>query len=160
MNLYELSQEFKQLQELDIDTSSQLYIDTLESLTIPLENKAQNIVKLTKSWESNISAIDNEIKRLQERKKVQQNKIDRLRNYLRDNMESCGIDKIECEYFTITLKKAGQPVVIIDDESLIDEAFKKVSVSIDKVALKNALKSGDIVKGAHLEDSKRGLLIK
>ena len=162
MNLHELTNEFKELQDFGLDTDSQVYIDTLEAIKQPIIEKGVNIVKLTDSWQGTVDTIDSEIKRLQARKNVFKNKIDSLKEWLRFNMEYSGIDKIECPLFTITLRQPSKnSVLVIDDENELLKHYEKVvKPSIDTVRLKADLKSGQSVLGAHLEDSKCGLMIK
>mgnify|MGYP000447821757 CR=1 FL=1 len=58
-------------------------------------------------------------------------------------------------------EKNGVITIVIDDESEVIKHYEKpVKPAIDSVRLKADLKSGQAVYGAHLEDSKRGLMIK
>ena len=59
--------------------------------------------------DGDIAALESEINRLSERKKHIQAAQDRLREYLRYNMEATGINKITSPLFTITLA-AGRDV--------------------------------------------------
>ena len=157
MKLYELSGQWNEIQSMDFDP--QALADTLESIEGEITVKAQNIAHVNANFDANIKAIDDEIKRLQAMKKVQQNKQNGLKDYLRHNMEACDISKIECDLFTVTLRKAS-PVVSIDDPEQIPRDYYKVVESIDKTLIKNAIKDGHTVKGASLVDGKRGLMIK
>jgi len=162
MNLYDITKEFEQFESMDWDKESEVYLTTLESMQMTLQDKGQNIVSLLANWQGKADMIDAEIKRLSAKKTALMNQHKQLKEWLRFNMESSGIDKIECPFFTITLRKASKnTVLVIDDESEVIKHYEKpVKPAIDSVRLKADLKSGQAVYGAHLEDSKRGLMIK
>ena len=156
--LYEIGKEFNQLQSMDFDPV--LMSDTLEAMEIGLKEKTSNIAHLISEWSDKSSNISEQIKRLQEMKKVQDNKVKHLKEYLSHNMELMEIDKIECEFFTVTLKKAGQDIVVIDDAELIPEEYKVVKYAPIKAKIKQDIDDGLEVPGAHTEKAKRGLVIK
>jgi len=162
MNLRDITKEFQEFNSMDWDEKSEVYLTTLATLEMSLQEKGKNIVSLLQNWQSNENELSNEIKRLQAKKKTLANQQAQLKQWLTDNMIDSGIDKIECPLFTITLRKAVKDnVLVIDDvESLLKHYTKPVAPVIDKATLKADLKGGAVVKGAHLEDSKRGLLIK
>jgi hypothetical protein len=67
-------------------------------------------------------------------------------------MEIAGIQKIECPWFVITLAQNPEAVTV-DDESLIPrDYFKEIPATfhLDKALLKQAIKDGYAVPGAHL----------
>lgn len=134
--------------------------DTLEAIEGSFEEKAKRVVAVIQSIDDDVSVIDAEIDRLNAIKKVRINRTNAIREYLRHNMESCGISKIECPLFSITLAK-GRDVVVVDNEDELPDEYitVKTSTEPDKKALLQALKSGD-VPGAHLEKSKSALRIK
>ena len=69
---------------------NKLLNDTLESINDALEDKADGYVSVIKSLESDNKAIDDEIKRLQQRKTTNKNGIDRLKESLKVSMEEQG----------------------------------------------------------------------
>ena len=83
-----------------------------------------------------------------------------LKRYLRENMERTELLAIEAPEFTIKLQKNARRVVI-DDEDELPAVYVKEKLEFvpDKLAIKEALKSGETVPGAHLEQSNR-LVIK
>lgn len=149
--LRELSADLRGIHEmaLDPDLPQESLTDTLEGLEGMFNEKAVRIVHVISNQDSDVAAIDAEIKRLQERKRVMTNARDRLKEYLRFNMESTGITKITSDLFTITLNKPRESVVI-DDDSKIPEDYQRVSVAPDKTLIKKAIKDGYEVPGAHI----------
>ena len=158
MKLYELTGQFLALQKLADDPDIDL-TDTLEGLTGEIELKANGLLQVVRGIEADIDAVDAEIKRLQEIKKVRQNRIDSLRDYLRFNMQNAGISSIKCPLFSITLA-AGRDMVVIDDLELIPKKYQRIRVEADKTAILQTLRAGRIVPGASLGKSQESLRIK
>lgn len=155
--LYKITEQYKSIQTMDFD--KQVINDTLEAIEGEFEEKAKNIGFVNANMAARIEAIDSEIKRLQAMKKVEANKQEALKDYLRHNMQQCDITKIECDLFTITLRKPSD-VCVIDDEEKIPQDYWKVVKSVDKALIKRALKDGHEVDGASLQAGKAGLMIK
>ena len=159
MKLHEMSKDYVGLLESDLD-AEQLK-DCLESIEGAIEEKASNIVKVVSCLNADVSSIDNEITRLQARKKAITNNQDRLKEYLRYNMEQTGITKINHPLFKITLGKASKKVSIIDIDLLPDEFIDirtEIKPNLNKI--KSALKEGEEVNGAVMIDGLSRLLIK
>lgn len=165
--LYEMTGEMRQLQELmesvdDEGENAEVALrDTMEAMQLDFNDKAVAIVKLSQALEGDTTAIDAEIKRLQERKRTINNRRGNLRDYLRHNMETAGIKKVECPLFSITLTK-GRDQVKVDDEAALPDDFMNVKTEIkpDKTAIAKALKAGQEVPGAHLAQGQSGLRVK
>lgn len=163
MNLYQISNEyqsaFKDMQSMDLDNET--IEDSLAAIKGEFQDKAIACVKWEKGIEGKVQAIDVEIKRLQEMKKVTVKQRDSFREYIRSSMDATGIDKIEHSLFTITLRKAVQVAEVLDQELLPKEFLTIVPESVrpDKKSILAELKIGD-VPGARLAEGKRGLMIK
>ena len=157
--LYELTGDMKELEKLDIDAET--LNDTLDGIVCEFNDKAVAILSFAENMNSDIDALSNEIKRLQARKKVFENRKKRLREYLLHNMEKSGITKIECPQFTASLRKGVESVEIQDQKSLPDDY---VSVEVlekpDKAAIKRDLKAGKEIQGATLVRGATTIIIK
>lgn len=160
--LREITGQYLQLLDLAQadDVPADAVRDTLAGIEGEFNDKAIKVVDVVQAIEGDVEAIDKEIQRLQDRKKTIKARENSIRDYLRDNMEACGINKIQCPLFTITLTK-GRDVVVIDDEREIPDHYiaVKTSTQPDKKALLEALKEKS-VPGAHIEKSKPSLRIK
>lgn len=161
--LRELSKELIEVQELalDPDIPAQALTDTLDGMEGLFNEKAINVVHVIANSDGDLAALDAEINRLTARKKHIVSAQDRLRDYLRFNMEATGITKITSPLFTITLAK-GRAVAVVDNESAIPDEFVRVktTVSPDKAAILAALKEGVEVPGAHIATSQTSIRIK
>lgn len=165
MKLYEISEQYKAVQNLiesdDSGSMRDAIADTMQMIAGDFKDKAQAVVSLTLNMDGNITALENEIQRLQDRKKVIQNRVDSVRDYLKHNMESTGISKIECPLFIITLSKPAKQVEITD-EALLPYEFVRVKTTVapDKLGIAKAIKEGRQITGAILVDGASRLTIK
>lgn len=67
-------------------------------------------------------------------------------------LEACGMTKISCPLFTITLAKGRESVVVDDENSIPDDLMRvKTEIAPDKTAIAAKLKAGEEVPGARLE---------
>lgn len=160
LSLYELSANY--LQALDFLTDPEMDLpveavnDTLEALGGELEDKAINVAKFLRNMEATADAIKTAEADMAKRRKALENRVQWLKNYIKGNMEICGISNIECPYFKLSIQK-NPAVVNILDESAIPAQFKEeiTSWKIDKIAIKDAIKSGSIVPGTELINGTR-----
>ena len=88
MNLYELSSDLIALN--DIESIEDVAV-IREIIVEQIQAKSTGIIAVVRNLESNIDAIDIEIKRLQELKRKKQNNITRLKEYTKECMELRGL---------------------------------------------------------------------
>lgn len=133
--------ELAAMLDTDDDGLKQAIQDTMGAIQGEFADKADNIVMLRRNIEGDILAIDSEIDRLSELKRVKNNSITQLTNYLRQNMEAANITSIKRPLFNITLAK-GSERVIVDKEDDLPDDFTVVNTSInpDKKAIAARLK--------------------
>lgn len=148
MKLYEIIPAMNKLEEMS--ENNEELVPYLDSIQLQLNDKVNNIVKFTRGLEVSAEAIDAEIKRLCGLKANFENKASNLRGYISDQMLKNGIVKIETDVAKLSFRKSQS--VEITDEKLIPETYKKKKVieNVDKMALKEALKTGLMVDGAVL----------
>jgi chromosome segregation ATPase len=136
--------------------------DSLEGESTEITKKIEDYGYVIKNLRAPVVAIDEEIKRLQERKKQMEKEADRVEFWLFENMVKAGISKVECPLFTIALQK-NPPSVHVADEASIPAEYWRVPPPpekvIDKKAIAAAIKDGNEVPGAWLQQSQR-LVIK
>ena len=145
MNLYELSSDLIALN--DIESVEDL--ETIrEIIKQEIQNKSTGIVAVVRNLESNIAAIETEIKRLQELKRLKQNNITRLKEYTKECMNIQGIKKLETSLGNISIRKTPASVKILDETKIPLEYLNvKQVTSIDKKTLLDDLKDGLILEG-------------
>lgn len=157
MNLYELSQNYLAVQEMDLDEDT--LRDTLDSIEETFEDKAENIAKLIRTVEAEEKAFEAEEKRFNAMKKTAANKKQFLKQYLEDNMRLIGKTKFKAGVFNFSIQN-NPPSVEVFDEALLPERFLiEQPPKIDRAGIKELLKVGEEVPGAELKQTK-GLRIR
>lgn len=157
MNLYELSLAFQEVQNMDLDP--EVMKDTLDSIEDAIENKAENIAKLIRNLESDVSAYKEEEDRLKTKRQATENKVKWLKTYLEDNMKLTGKTKFKSGMFNFSIQKNPASVNIIDKKIIPEEFLIQQPPKVDKTSLKEILKRGIEVPGVELKQ-KEGLRIR
>lgn len=162
--LYELTGQYQELAVLAENADEDIAVavrDTMGMIEAEFNDKALAVSRIILNFDTDVSAIDAEIERLQERKRLISNRQKQIKDYLRENMEEAGITKISCPLFTIALA-GGREVTVIDDENQLPDDLVRVKTEIapDKNAIAAKLKAGELVPGAHLERSQSSIRIK
>lgn len=162
--LYTITEQFKELAALAETADEDLAIalrDTMEGIEGEFQEKGKAIAMVTLNLDGDLEAIQSQIDRLTERKRIITNRKESLKEYLRTNMDASGITKITHPLFTITCGK-GKPIVVIDDDKVIPDEYinVKVTSSPDKAQIAKAIKDGIEVPGAHSEIGKSSISIK
>lgn len=162
--LFVLTNQYLELAEklADSDFDAQTIADTIEAsgITDELATKAQALEYVARGALAHHDTIDAEIARLQALKAKRDKVAQGLRDYLKQNMERAGIEKIECPLFSISIKKNPPSVDVIDSLSLPSQFWrtpepKPPVAAPDKTAIKKALQDGIDVPGAKLNYSTR-----
>lgn len=148
------------LEELDFDAET--IADTLEGDSLAIQAKIESYAFVIRNMEALPDAIKAEEKRLAERRKAIEKRVESIKEWLFVNMQTAGISKIESPVFTISLQ--NNPVsVVIDDESIIPADYfvqpEPPVPALSKALIKQAIADGYTVAGAHLEQKQR-LVIK
>lgn len=157
MSLYEISNDLLTVinggMVVDDETGEILFdADDIEQLEIEYSDKLEGCGLYVKNLIAEVDAIKEEERNLAERRKVKENKAERMRDYMLKSMAATNTSKLDTSKVAISTRKSTK--VVIDDESKIpvDYVTIKQTSQVDKSALRKALKSGD-VSGAHLEES-------
>lgn len=153
--LYEISSTYladiQKLQELDLD--DQTFADTLESLSGDLEAKATSVAMFIKNLEANAEAIKQAEKLMAERRKAQEDKAGRIRKYLLENMVRTGLTKIDCPFFSLSVRKNPQAVEVLMADQIPDDYYdipEPPAPVLNKKKLAEDLKAGVVIEGARL----------
>ena len=151
MNLYQLTGNYLHVLEMADQLDEDTLVHTLDSINESIEQKAENTAKLIRSIEAESDAISVEIKRLQDLKKTKDNKSARIKEYLQSELLKVSKRKVQTPYFNIRIQN-NPPSVKVTDESLIGKKyFVEQEPKLDKRSLLQALKSGESVAGAELQ---------
>lgn len=152
MTLYEMSEAARELYALleagEID--EQTVLDTME--TIGAGEKLEAYIHVQKELEKEIAGFDTEIKRMTERKKTLESRVERLKAAQVQFMQATGQKFASAGTFRLTLRESKS--VEITDEAAIPAEYITVipsSTRPDKKAMLAALKNGAEISGASLK---------
>lgn len=131
----------------------------LSELQDGIEGKAENIAALVRTLEAEATAYESEWKRLKAEQDVRLRKVDRLKDYLRQNLEAAGLPSLKAGLFTVAVQQ-NPPSIIVPDGLPLPEQFVRVIPEQrvpDKKALLDAYKQGGVLpegvevhRGTHL----------
>jgi len=152
--LYKLTEKFKEfLDDIEsgkYDDDPESLKDTLESMDIEWNLKANQVGKLIKHIDEKISRHKDYEKNQKERRIREEKRSDNLKKYLFNNMKEKGIKKIDNDLEVIISIRKGTGSVEIVNEEEIPEEFVKIIKQFDKIGLKKLLKEGKEIPGCKL----------
>ena len=165
MNLYDLTGEVLQLQELlesDEVVDTELLKDVLADTTEDYEIKLEAYAKVIKNLTATVDAIKFEVDRLTTRKKALENNITALKNRMYESMKATGTTKVKGDIFTISIQKNGGriPVIVDVDTSALPDELVKIEEKPDIDAITAYLEKNPDSKLAHFGSRGEGIRIK
>lgn len=159
--LYELNNEYMQLLEMaqDPDVDEQCLRDTMEAIEGELEDKAEGYAIIIKELENEAAFADAEAKRLKERAAARKNNADRMKKALQAVMETTGKTKFKTSLFSFGIQNNPAALVVHEGADIPEQYLIPQPPKVDNAAIKEALKGGQQLDFAHLEQS-QGLRIR
>lgn len=158
--LYEIANEYQEaaarLAELDLP--EEVVKDTLEGLAGDLETKSTNVAMFVRNLEAMAEKMQEAMDDIFVRRNAVQARAERVRAYLKENMERTGITKIECPWFVLKIAKNPERVRVTDAAAIPNEYLRIPPVpepEPDKTKIKKALQDGTAVPGCELEQGTR-----
>ena len=150
MNLYELTEAYKNL--LDLDIEEEELQGHLKNIDDAIEIKAENIAKVLRDLNAEAEAYKKEIERMTLKKKRVENRMKNLKSYLEEAMRDVNKLKFKTRLFSFAIQK-NAPSLKILDESKIPEEYFKIERKLNKQDLKEAVKKGLYPEAAELVQS-------
>ncbi len=131
----------------------------LNYLPVLRKDKLEQFGLLIKNLQAEINAIKAEEKTLAERRKSKEKFVDRLKENVTSSLIAFGEKKFETAKVVFSFRKSE--VLEVQEGAKLPEEFSNVKVTIEpnKVALKAALKAGEVIDGVCLVE-KQNLQIK
>lgn len=153
MTLYKMTEAAKQLYEMLAagDIPEEAVTDTLEGMGV--EGKVEDYCHVIYQLTADIDMYDKEIKRLTAKMKSAKSGVERMKGALSAYMQATNHKKLAAGTFTLSFRKSES--VVINDESALPQEYIKTEIkkSPDKTAIKNAIKNGQTVAGAELQEN-------
>lgn len=161
MTLYELSNQYELLLDMlsDPNEDEEVIIDTIDAIKGEIEVKADGYGKIITMMNSNVKAIDEEIKRLQAKKQVLDNRTKLLKNNVYGVMKQMEVNKIKTDLFTFSIQKNGGvlPLEIVGE---VPDNYTKITYEVDKDKIRNDLQKGKELEFARFGDRGESLRIR
>ena len=154
--LYEINQDI--LDCVDLETGEILDVEKLDALQLEREAKLEGVALWIKDMKAEAAAVKEEADKLTARKKALDNKMDGLKAWL---LFALGGEKLKTPRCNV-YQTHNQRVAVADEAALIsyfqkqddpDKFLRFKDPELNKDALKKALKDGEIIPGAVLEDT-------
>ena len=150
LTLYNITNDFVDLMDKAQEgtITEEEYNKLGEELALELQKKSGNIVGYIQDRNALIDAIDSQIKRLQD--------------YKKQNMERLNILKIETDTGTLSIAKSPISVEVVDEEKIPDE-YKDVvfTTKVNKKKIADNFKAtGELVEGVEIHADNTNLRVK
>lgn len=161
LKLYEITEQRRAILDEIADAEGEVTPELevrLDACDGSYTEKVDSVAAFATELAREVEAIGAEIDRLERRRRSRKSKVDWLRGYLLRCLQSAGFRKVESDRFSVSLRKSSH--VVVEDEAALPSMFirEKLTRTVDKTAIRNALKSGE-VPGARMEESE-GLVLK
>ena len=153
--LFEIAALYRaQLEQLsDLDMPPEVVADTLEAIQGDMQDKLRAVIAYSMELDVLASGAKDAAKRMADRAKVLESRVDSMRAYALTHMQATGIGEVSTDEFAA--KVAKKPASVnVTDSALIPAAYMRQPepppAAPDKAAISAALKTGASVPGCEL----------
>lgn len=147
MKLYEINQQI--LNCIDTETGEIIDIEKLNELQIAKDEKLENLALWYKNLLAESNALGEEKKAFAAREKAAKNKAESIKNYLSYILNGENFKTTKCALYF----RKSEKTVIDDIHSLPENYLEYAEPKADLTEIKKAIKNGEEIKGAHLEET-------
>ena len=150
--IYQINEKYLLIQQMiEEGTPPEVFAEALQAIDGEASEKLESYAMVLKNIESDISGLDAEIKRLQERKKSMENNVKQMKLNMAILLQSVEGNKVKTDKFTFSLRKSTAVEVL--NESLIPPQFVVTERKVLKSEIKKALADGLKVSGASIVEN-------
>ena len=155
--LFNITEEQRKLNALLEEAEGELTPELEQMLEVNEHNltaKAESYRNAILQNKADIDRAKEEKKRLDAFIKARERANDAMQGRLKDAMLTFGVDRIAIDGGvggTLSFRKSV--AVVVDDEAEVPEAYRKTTWTLDKAAIKEALKNGEEVPHACLQEN-------
>jgi hypothetical protein len=138
------------------DLTDEQFKDALVALEESKVEKCGNAICYLNMLKHGIDDMKDEEKRIATMRKSLESRAKNLESAFAYVLKNMGDKEVITKYGVMKVRK-NPPSVVIDDMSKVPTKFQhqKIEVTLDKVAIKNAIKAGEKVAGCHIEQSEK-----
>lgn len=137
MTLYNLTGQYLELLEMAQDeTMDQKMIkDTMEGIEGEYEAKAEGYAMVLANLTANDEALEKEMDKMAEKRKLIKNNMERIRRNLKESMIATGKRKFSTALFSFRVQNTAPSLDILDETKIPKEFWKPQEPVLDKKAL-------------------------
>ena len=145
--LYKLTDTMKYL--LDLAQTGEVDQETIDAtiesmdLTTDIESKIDGYAYVMDELKASNDRIQDEIKRLQARKRVQMNNYTRMRETLLDTFKLLKLDKVKTDKYTVSVRRNPIKMIVRDESNIPKRFYEEQAPRLNKSELKEYLKNSD-----------------
>lgn len=147
MKLYEIDKEMMEC--VDLETGEIIDIERLEELQLARDEKIENVCLWIKNLNAEADALKAEKLEFANRQKTAENKVESLKRYVN---EALGGEKFVTTKVKVSYRKS-EKVEIEDVSKIPNEYLILKEPDVDKKAVKQAIKQGEIIEGAYITEN-------
>ena len=157
MNVFELNNAIKQVQEKDLDPET--LADTLESLELPRNEKLDNVATWIEENNMKLQWLKEKKRQLSDVETSIKNQNERLQEFLTQAIDDSGQKEIQTENHILKPRNYKDSVIVEATEKLpIDYIVCSEVVKPNKKLIYEDLKKGKQIKGAHLKSNRKTVI--
>ena len=155
-SLYELNNEYSELQAMlengvESPDDEQAIADAMQAVQEDIEAKADGYAKIMRNMAAEAESIKIEEKRLNARRKVLENGVDRLKSSIYNAMTLLGAKKVQTSIGTWNIRKNPQSVNVVDVSKVPARFLIEQPPTVDKRAMLEEFKqTGEIFDGVEI----------
>lgn len=154
MNVFELNNAIKQVQEKDLDPET--LADTLESLELPRNEKLDNVASWIEQNQMKLNWLKDKKRQLSDVETSIKNQNERLQEFLTQAIDQSGQKEIQTKNHILKPRNYKDSVIVESTKDLpIDYIVCSEVVKPNKKLIYEDLKKGKQIKGAHLKHNRR-----
>ncbi len=131
------------------DADEETLMDTLEGMTSLTDSLAE-LLRSSQVDQSLASALRSRMADMQERCARFEERVRKKRELVCTVMEEAELKKLTEPDFTVSLRPARAPLMIIDEEAIPEDYWKPQPAKLDRMGLISALSNGRDIAGAVL----------
>lgn len=153
--LYEIADIYRSiLEDEELSGDPESLQDTLDAVKGEIEVKVDNIGKYLIQMECDLLGLKEFEKRVTDKRRAMENKIQWLKDYTKRNLEASKIDKLQTDNVKFSIRKAAPRVIIYDENKVPQSAVQVIpaQTKIDKNKARELLKEkGGVTSWGRLE---------
>jgi hypothetical protein len=157
-SIYDINKAFQSIVDMvaDGELTQEDFQQALAELEQSKVEKCGNAICYLNMLKHGIEDMKDEEKRIATMRKALESRAKNLESAFAYVLKNMGDKEVITKYGVMKVRK-NPPSVVIDDMSKVPTKFQhqKIEVTLDKVAIKNAIKAGEEVAGCHIEQSEK-----